>query len=364
MNNKKLLIAGGGTGGHVLAGVAIADQWLKTNPQGDVLFVGSSQGLESKLVPKAGYKLHVLPVGALNQVSFITRIKTLFILPLTFLSSFIILLKFRPDAVIGVGGYASGPVVLIAGLFNRLTFGFFPKVTSILEQNLVPGFTNRKLAPWVSVVFCAFKEAQENFPGIKCIESGNPIRSSLKRLPMPTHAPFTLFVFGGSQGAMGVNTMIIDALPFLKGTGIHIIHQTGPRDFERVQAAYNREQFSAKIEKFIDDMAACYLSASLIICRAGASSMAELASVGRAALFIPLPTASDNHQEKNATVYSGAGAAQIIKQGSMTGKELAEKIIFYKNDPNKIETMINAVVHFHKPDAALSIVQYLVQKSE
>jgi len=352
---KKLLIAGGGTGGHVLAGIAIADEWCREFADSKILFVGSEQGLESRLVPKYGYDLVTLKIGALNRVSLKTRLLTSLKLPFSFLKAAWVILRFRPQAVIGVGGYSSGPVVLIARIFAPI----FGMRTAILEQNSVAGFTNRMLGRWVHRVFCAFEAGAFSFSSEKVVITGNPIRSSLKRLPPALSDPFTLFIFGGSQGAIGINTMIVDALPHLKKEGIHFIHQTGVNDFERVRSAYVREGIQARVEKFIDDMGACYEKASLVICRAGASTLSELASVERAAIFIPLPTAADNHQEKNARIFEAADAALVIPQASLTGAQFAEKIISLKNDPNKIHSIETHVRPFYRSDSAEVIVKGL-----
>jgi UDP-N-acetylglucosamine--N-acetylmuramyl-(pentapeptide) pyrophosphoryl-undecaprenol N-acetylglucosamine transferase len=355
---KKLLVAGGGTGGHVLAGIAIADQWRQTFPQSEILFVGSEQGLESRLVPKHGYPLVKLKIGALNRVSLKTRLITMFKLPFSFLKALFVLLRFRPDAVIGVGGYASGPVVMLA----RFLSPFFGIQTAILEQNSVAGFTNRMLGKWVHQVFCAFEDGASQFDSAKVAITGNPIRSHLKKLPASADAPFTLFIFGGSQGALGINTMIIDALPHLKGKGIEFIHQTGVNDFERVRSAYAREGITqVRVEKFIDDMAGCYEKSSLVVCRAGASTLSELASVGRAAIFIPLPTAADNHQEKNARIFEKSGAALVIPQASLTGSQFAEKILSLKNDHARIHAIEEKVRPFYRGDSAEQIVKGLVR---
>lgn len=359
--NPKLIVAGGGTGGHVLAGIAVADEWIKkTNSRDSVLFIGSKQGLESKLVPKYGYALQLLKIGALNKVSFKTRLITLIQIPFSLIMATIWVIKFRPSAVLGVGGYASGPVVLIAKLLSFI----FPIRTAILEQNSVTGFTNRLLGKWVHRVFCAF-EQKGSFETEKILITGNPIRSTLTRLPPAQTDPFTLFIFGGSQGAIGVNTMIIEALPFLKTHGVKFIHQTGVKDFERVKAAYAREgvgDAQARIEKFIDQMNECYQAASIVICRAGASSMSELASVGRAAIFIPLPTAADNHQEKNARIFEQNGASWVIKQASMTGAQFADFILNIKNSPEKIQKVEQAVQKFYRSDSAQVMVNDLLGK--
>lgn len=354
---KKLLVAGGGTGGHVLAGIAIADEWKQSFPDSRILFVGSEQGLESRLVPKHGYPLVTLKIGALNRVSLKTRMLTLFKLPFSFLKALFVLLRFRPHAVIGVGGYASGPVVMLARFLSPI----FRMKTAILEQNSVAGFTNRMLGRWVHQVFCAFEDGSINFDPTKVTITGNPIRSHLKKLPASKDEPFTLFIFGGSQGAMGINTMILDALPHLKGKGIEFIHQTGVNDFERVKSAYEREGISGvRVEKFIDDMAACYEKSSLVVCRAGASTLTELASVGRAAIFIPLPTAADNHQEKNARIFEKTGAAIVIPQGSLTGAQFAEKILSLKNDHQRIHSIEENVRPFYRGDSAGLIVKGLI----
>ncbi|MBU6154077.1 MAG: undecaprenyldiphospho-muramoylpentapeptide beta-N-acetylglucosaminyltransferase [Bdellovibrionales bacterium] len=353
---ERLIVAGGGTGGHILAGIAIADEWVKqTGSRDSILFVGAEQGLEARLVPKHGYALKLLKIGALNRVGFKTRILTMLQLPVSFLKAFMILLSFRPHAVIGVGGYASGPVVLLARFLAPL-FGFR---TAIIEQNSVAGFTNRMLGRRVHHVFCAFEGGASQFDKAKVTVTGNPIRSSLKLLPPASIEPFTLFVFGGSQGAMGINSLILDALPFLKGYGIQFIHQTGMKDFERVRAGYEREGVSARIEKFIDDMVSCYQSASLVVCRAGASSMTELASVGRAPIFIPLPTAADNHQERNARIFEEQKAAWVVPQGSMTGGHFAELILSLKTDPDRIADVEKRIRSFFRPDAAEKIVNTL-----
>ena len=356
MKLNRLLVAGGGTGGHVLAGIAIADEWRrKLGADSGVLFVGAEQGLEVRLVPKHGYDLKVLKIGALNQVGMKTRLVTACRLPLSFIKAFFILISYRPQTVIGVGGYASGPVVLLARILSPI-LGIR---TAIIEQNSVAGFTNRMLGKWVHRVFCAFEAGSASFERTKVKVTGNPIRSSLKKLPHSTQNPFTLFIFGGSQGALGVNTMIIDALPFLKTEGIQFIHQTGVKDFERVSSEYVRNGITARVEKFIDDMGGCYAQSSLVVCRAGASTLSELASVGRAAIFVPLPTAADNHQEKNARVFEAAHAALVVKQGSLTGAQFAKMILDLKNNPAQISEIEDKIQSFYQSDSAAQIVDDL-----
>ncbi len=358
-SSKRLLVAGGGTGGHILAGIAIADEWIRAlkaeGLKGKVLFVGAEQGLEARLVPKHGYPLKLLKIGPLNRVSIKTRLITVLQLPFSFLRALFILLFFRPDAVIGVGGYASGPVVLLARLLSPVL-----KIkTAIIEQNSVAGFTNRMLGKRVHFVFCAFEASGEKFEASKVRVTGNPIRSSLTRLPASSAEPFTLFVFGGSQGAMGINTLMLESLPFLKSENIRIIHQAGVKDYERVKAGYERAGYPARVEKFIDDMASCYREASLVICRAGASSMTELASVGRAPIFIPLPTAADNHQEKNARIYEQDQAAWVVAQGKITGEAFSRMILELKQNPGRIHEVETRIQKFYRSDSASLIVNTL-----
>lgn len=360
--SKRLLVAGGGTGGHILAGVAIADEWKRRlsasgtyEPQ--VLFVGAEQGLEARLVPKHGYALELLKIGALNRVSLKTRVQTALQLPLSFIRAFFILLRYRPHAVIGVGGYASGPVVLLA----RFLAPVLGTKTSIIEQNSVAGFTNRVLGKWVHRVFCAFEASGRNFSASKILVTGNPIRSSMKLLPPAPSESFTLFVFGGSQGAVGINTMVLESLPHLKSQNLRIIHQTGVKDYERVKAGYERAGVQARVEKFIDDMGSCYAEANLVVCRAGSSSMSEIASVGRAAVFIPLPTAADNHQEVNARIFEQAQAAKVVAQASLTGAQFAEFLLDLKRHPEQIRSMEERVRAFYRSDSAAQIVEDLLK---
>jgi UDP-N-acetylglucosamine--N-acetylmuramyl-(pentapeptide) pyrophosphoryl-undecaprenol N-acetylglucosamine transferase len=249
-------------------------------------------------------------------------------------------------------------------LLARLLAPIFGIKTSILEQNSVAGFTNRMLGRVVHRVYCAFEEGKKNFKPEHTLVTGNPIRSTLKRLPASTVEPFTLFIFGGSQGAKGINTMVLDALPFLKSSAqntgaIQIIHQTGVADFERVQKGYERAGVQARIEKFIDDMGACYAQASLVICRAGASTLSELASVGRAALFIPLPTAADNHQEINARIFVKKDAALVVPQASLSGQAFADLILSLKSEPIRLRAIEQRVTQFYRSDTVQTIVQDL-----
>jgi len=352
IENKKLLIAGGGTGGHVLAGIAVADEWT-TLAGSSVHFVGARGGIEEKLVSRAHYPLSTLQIGSLNRVSLGRKLKTLFQLPLSLFKSLVILLREKPVAVLGVGGYASGPIVLCAKMLQ------IP--CAILEQNVIPGLTNRWLGRICQRIFCAFPGEYLEFSSEKISVTGNPIRSQMTKLPSAPRDPFVIFIFGGSLGAVGINTLVIDALPHLKNiySKVRFIHQTGEKDFERVKKAYENVGARARVEKFIHEIAQIYEQSSLLICRAGASTLAEIAAVGRASILIPLPTAADNHQEKNGLVFSTCGAAYLLNQKSSNGYDLAQLIEKIYGSPADLVQVESKVVQFSRPEAAKAIVSSL-----
>jgi UDP-N-acetylglucosamine--N-acetylmuramyl-(pentapeptide) pyrophosphoryl-undecaprenol N-acetylglucosamine transferase len=363
-----LIVAGGGTGGHVLAGVAIADAWKQryggsgTEPR--ILFVGAQGGIEEKLVPRAGYPLHVLQLGSLNRVSLSRKLRTLVQLPLSLLNSAAVLLRERPRAVIGVGGYASGPLVMMARLIGWL----WGARVAILEQNAVPGFTNRMLGRFSHEVMVAFPGIERQFPGKLARVTGNPVRRQIQPLPSAPRDPFVVFAFGGSQGAVGINNLVLDAIPHLKSglaalgrdlNSVRFIHQTGEKDHARVVARHRELGAWAEVDKFIYDMPAAYGRASLLVCRAGSSTLAEVAAVGRASVLVPFPYAADNHQEKNASLFVEAGAAQLLRQSEAKGEDLARVILELLRDPARIDAMEAAARRFYRPDAARDVVQAL-----
>jgi UDP-N-acetylglucosamine--N-acetylmuramyl-(pentapeptide) pyrophosphoryl-undecaprenol N-acetylglucosamine transferase len=240
--------------------------------------------------------------------------------------------------------------------------GLIRPLTSILEQNSVPGMTNRILGKVVHRVFCAFPGMEPRFGAEKVLLTGNPVRSSMKPLPAASRDPFTIFIFGGSQGAKGINSMVIEALPLLEDLKGHLrfIHQTGEADFERVSQGYSAARVPARVEKFIHDMPAAFSEASLVICRAGSSTLSEIAAVRRAAVLVPFPFASDNHQEKNARVFSDAGAAFLLPQQSSNGLDLARIIRKSFQDHAAVSQMEEVVSRFYRPDAAAAIVGELM----
>jgi UDP-N-acetylglucosamine--N-acetylmuramyl-(pentapeptide) pyrophosphoryl-undecaprenol N-acetylglucosamine transferase len=363
----RVLIAGGGTGGHLFPGIAIAEE-VVSRPGGAVLFVGTARGLETKLVPAAGFPLELLDVSGLNRVGLGKMVKGLVRLPKAFFASRAILRRFRPDLVIGVGGYASGPLVMAAALLG------YP--TAIQEQNSRPGFTNRVLGKVARRVFVAFDDARGFFGATKTRLTGNPVRRKFVAAAAgqnPTAGGAGtgaggLLVLGGSQGARAVNDLVIGAAQVLASAGRlpRIVHQAGAADEARVRARYQElgllgGAYTGRIEvrAFIEEMPAALASAELVVGRAGALTLAELAMTGRPAILIPLPTAAADHQTANAAEMARAGAAVVVPQAGATGETLARAVEDLFGDPARLSTMSKAMAALGRPNATREIVDEL-----
>ncbi len=355
---KNLLIAGGGTGGHVFAGIAVADAFKERFPNAKILFVGSFGGIEEIAVPRAGYELRCFYLGSLVDKGIFKKIKTLMQLPFALLMSAWILMIMRPKVILGVGGYASGPVVLMARFLCWLWLG----KTVVLEQNAVSGMTNKILGRLAHLVLIAFPGLESQFLGKKVVLTGNPIRKEIRPLPRARPDPFVIFIFGGSQGAHGVNSLVLEALAYLKDLTpqLFLIHQTGIKDYERVLKGYEQFQISCRVEKFIYNMMDSYEKSSLIICRSGSSTLSELAAVGRAAILIPWPYHSDEQQLKNARIFEKEGAAIILEQLKSNGKDLSMILRRLMSNPSEVHQMEKQVREFYRPNAAKEIVDALV----
>lgn len=354
----KLVIAGGGTGGHLFPGVAVAEEFLWRDADNEVLFIGTERGLEKKILPGLGYNLRTINVEGLKGRGLRSLLGVLK-LPWSLIQSFGILGEFGPDMVLGVGGYASGPVVL-AALLQGIP-------TAIAEQNAIPGETNRILAKVVSRVFLSFPESRDWAPSEKTIVTGNPIRAGLleKALGPEKHDRFTVLVFGGSQGAHMINEAVVASLDYLGETlgAIRIIHQTGGDDLERVKKVYESkagEGLMAEALPFINDMGAAYKKADLLICRAGATSIAEITACGKAAVYIPFPFAVADHQTKNAHALAAAGAAVMVRQKDLDGMKLAGIIKDFFHNPEKLSAMEKASAQLGHPYAARQVVDECV----
>ena len=354
----RVLIAGGGTGGHLFPGIALAEEVVTRHPKNDVVFIGTDRGLEARVVPQNGFVFEPIKSRGLKGMGLVKLLLGLLTLPLSFFSAISLLRKYRPDVVVGVGGYSSGPVVLMAWLLR------IP--TGIQEQNALPGFTNKVLGKFVDAVFLSFDEAKAFFPAKRCHVLGNPIRRGLLEnflRPRVAHEQFTILIFGGSLGAKGLNARVLDALPFLddlKGK-IRVIHQTGKNDLELVKQGYAARQFPADVREFIDDMAGAYLGADLVVCRAGATTLAELTVCKKASILVPFPFATDDHQAVNAQSLVDAGAALMIREQKLTGESLAKTIRELKDAPDRLTKMEKAAGAIGRPEAAREIADVLQQ---
>lgn len=346
----RAILAGGGTGGHVIPALAIA-QCLKEIYGAEVLFIGTARGIENRLVPGAGFELRLVQVGALKNVSLATRLKTAFDLPLAIWHSAQIIGDFRPGVMIGVGGYASGPAMMAASLRSVPTLAF--------EPNVVPGFANRLVAPMVTAAAVHFEETGRYFRRYRV--TGVPVRRAffdITKCRANLNEP-TLLVFGGSQGAHAINQAVIESLEPLRHAipGLHIIHQTGERDYNEAQAAYLGTPGSAEVYPFIDDMPGTFARADLLLCRSGASTVAEITAAGKPAIFIPFPGAADDHQKRNAEALERAGAALMIEQKDLTSERLVEVVSSLLNDRTRRTAMAAAARRLAHPNAAAEIAQ-------
>jgi len=351
----RIIIAGGGTGGHVIPALAIAQQ-LKKQFGAEVLFVGTARGIETRLVPQAGFPLELIQVGALKNVSLMTRAKTLFDLPRAIAACSRMLTEFDPEVVIGVGGYASGPA-MVAAIRRRLP-------TLAFEPNVVPGFANRMIARWVSAAAVHFEETCRYFP--HCRVTGVPVREAFFSITPKTEGPPALLVFGGSQGARAINQAMIESLPGLRAKipGIHIIHQTGQRDYDQVLAAYQQSGISGEVHKFIDDMPATFGRADLLVCRSGASTVGEITAAGKAAIFVPFPRAADDHQNVNARALERAGAAVVVEENSLEAAYLVETIVALMGDAARLRRMSEAARSLAHPKAVEEIAEMVKQLAD
>lgn len=348
----RIILAGGGTGGHVIPALAIAQE-LRSNHGAEVLFVGTSRGIENRLVPAAGFPLRLIEVGALNKVSFATRVKTALALPGAVLAGRRLLHEFRPSAVIGVGGYASGPVMM-AAVLRRIP-------TVVFEPNLVPGFANRIVARMVSAAVVHFDETCRWFR--RCEVTGVPVRRAFFEIVPRDEGPPTLLLFGGSQGARALNRALIEAAPTLMARlpGMRIVHQTGERDFDECRTAYDRAGISVEVHKFIDDMPGAFAGADLLICRSGASTVGEVTAAGKPAVFVPFPHAADDHQTRNAEALAQRGAAVLLPEAQLTPERLVNAAADLLGDRLRLRRMGEAARLLAHPEAAARIANITLQ---
>ena len=360
MTPLRVVIAGGGTGGHLYPGIAVARELLARQPDARVTFAGTARGIEARVIPREGFELDLLRSAGLKGASPAALARGLMLLPMGGLDAWGILSRRSPDVVIGVGGYSSGPVVLAAAL-RRIP-------TLLMEQNAVPGLTNRSLARMVDAAAVTFDETITYF-GRRGFVTGNPVRAAFfenGRAEAAAEGPAAaarVLIFGGSQGAHAINVAMVEAAPKLAAHpgGLAITHQTGERDLEQVRDGYRRAGLAARVEPFLYAMDREIKDADLVVSRAGATTLAELTAAGKPALLIPLPTAADDHQRRNAEVLVRAGAAEVVDQRTLTGAELAARISALAQDAARRRAMGAAARALAKPGAARAIVDKVLE---
>jgi UDP-N-acetylglucosamine--N-acetylmuramyl-(pentapeptide) pyrophosphoryl-undecaprenol N-acetylglucosamine transferase len=361
----KLIIAGGGTGGHLFPGIAVAEEFLARDSASEVLFVGTERGIEARAVPAAGYPLELISAAGIRGKGGFSQLKGALMMLYGYAQSRRILKEFRPDLVLGVGGYASLPMVLAARGMQIPRF--------IHEQNAIPGLTNRLLARVADRVFITLEESAAYFPRNHTVLTGNPLRRQIldsiatvagkAAEPEVTPGSFNLFVFGGSQGAHAINMAMIAAIPALTPCAgrLDIVHQTGEQDAEEVAAAYRNHGFRATVTPFIHDMASAYRKADLVICRAGATSIAEVTACGKACIFIPFPFAVDDHQRRNAEALLKKEAGFMLLERELTGERLAGMIRELMDDPDTLRRTAGQAFALARLDAARIIVDEMMK---
>jgi UDP-N-acetylglucosamine--N-acetylmuramyl-(pentapeptide) pyrophosphoryl-undecaprenol N-acetylglucosamine transferase len=350
----RVIIAAGGTGGHIYPGIAVAKEVMRRDASSVVRFVGTARGLETRLVPQAGFELSLIESAGLVNMGMAARLRGLMILPKSLVASRRLIREFRPDIVVGAGGYVSGPVLLTAALMRIPTL--------VMESNAVPGFTNRKLARFVNAAAVSFDAALPYFRG-KGVVTGNPVRREFFEVSSKGREPtrFSLLIFGGSQGARAVNEAMVATLPHLaeQHDVLRITHQTGKLDFEKVRAGYVAAgwQENAEVREYIDDMVSAFAQSDLIVSRAGATTSFELMAAGKAALMVPLP--GQLEQRRNAEVMQESGAARMILQDELTGERLAQEIVALILDPERLTRMEQASRKLARGDAAVATVDLM-----
>ncbi len=364
----RVMIAGGGTGGHLFPGIAIAEEVRQAHPDAEIRFVGTSRGIEARVLPQLGWDHEFIEVSGLKTVGLMGAIRGMLRLPKALWQARGVVKRFKPDAVVGVGGYASGPVVLMARLRGVKT--------AICEQNSIPGLTNKILGKLVQRVFLAFDVTRPFFKSSKIALVGTPIRvAMLKRLmtttssaamPKPSDTPskpsLHIFICGGSLGAVKLNQIAAEAIIYLsENRTIHVVHQTGKQGFAETEACYRTAGLGADVvecREFIDDMAAQYAAADIIIARAGAATVAELAIAGKPAIFVPYPFAADNHQELNAKEIVDGGGAKMFRQAELTGDILRSAILEIVDEPAVQQRMATCMARFAKPAAGRLVADW------
>jgi UDP-N-acetylglucosamine--N-acetylmuramyl-(pentapeptide) pyrophosphoryl-undecaprenol N-acetylglucosamine transferase len=347
----KLLIAGGGTGGHVIPALAVAREWLARDPVREVVFVGTQRGLETRLVPAAGIQLETIRSVGLKGMGPVRLARNLLQVAPALSDSAAILRRHRVAAAFGVGGYAAGPVMLLAAM-NGLP-------TVLFEPNAAAGLSNRLLAMFVTRMATGYPSVAESW-GARAVFTGCPVRPEFfKCPPREPKPPYRVLITGGSQGARVINRAVISALDTLRTLPLSLVHQTGERDYNEVRSAYESHGVQAELAPFFTDMAERFVQTDLLICRAGANAVAEIAAAGRAALFIPFGAATDNHQLRNAEEMMRAGGARLIPEPELSGERLAQEVTDLIRQPQQIVELGRRARQLARPHAARDIADLI-----
>jgi len=356
VETRRVLMVAGGTGGHVFPALAVAEE-LRSRQRAArryaVEFLGTRRGLDTRLLSRTGFPFRTISGAGLKGVRGLRRMQNLLVLPRSAIETALVLRELQPDVVFGMGGYIAGPAMLEAALRDIPTL--------LLEPNALPGFTNRVLAPVVRLAAVGFEDAARYY-GVKARVTGHPVRKAFFEIPPRDHQPpFTVLIFGGSQGARALNTCVLRALPLMakRAAPWRLIHQTGEQDYNEVRKAYQDQSFDAEVCAFIEDMPAAFARADVIVSRAGANSVAELAAAGKAAVLIPFPDAADQHQLENARTLERVGAAHVIEQKDLTPERLVAVLERLLDSPVELKTMEQRARTLAHPDAAARIADLI-----
>ena len=350
---RKVVIAGGGTGGHLFPGIALAKELKRNDMTIEITFIGTKQGIESRVLPREGFKLKTIMSSGLLGKRGLNRWVSWSKLPVGAAQSMVFLIRNRPNLVVGIGGYVSAPLVFSAWLLR------IPIL--IHEQNAFPGMANKWLGKIADKVAVSYKESKQFFSKKKVEVTGNMIHEKLcqprEEFPPPLKQPFGLLILGGSQGAHSINMAMVEALDLLsdRKERLHITHQTGDADYENVKKQYAAKGFSANVMSFVTDMPMRYRLASLVICRSGATTLAEITAAGKVSFLIPFPYAANNHQEHNARIIETAGAGEVILDKEISGERIAKSIKKAMDEPENFQRMENNSYRLGSRDATKKV---------
>ncbi len=346
-----IVIAGGGTGGHLFPGIAIAQEFIERNEKNRVIFVSTGSPVEHSVLPVYGFELKIISAEGIKGQGIYRQFRAVWKLMAGFIESMFLLKKLHPHLIVGMGSYAAAPVVMAARVL------ILPIV--LCEQNIFPGITNRVLSRFAERIFVSFPDTQKLNPD-KVLYTGNPIRKELLETCPPKKGKsqfFTVLILGGSQGAHRINTVMMETVKYLDEIrDLRIIHQTGQTDETVVKKSYKQKGINFEVKAFFNDMGRLYGLADLVVCRAGATTVAELTAMGKPAIFIPFPYAADNHQELNARALCKMGASDMMLQKNLSAKLLAQKIFQLAQNRQRLTRMAETARFSGKPEAAAAVV--------